>query len=189
MHSGKTRPRSRRGADAHPFRLPASSKTIRGTICAPRPPEPDFPPKQRSGNPPKAHRYHNSLRDSPGSQATKVIPGAPFVEKPNAEMREGGLQGGGGRFRSSEREKECDLRITLREGLRVDSRKVEGGGPLGREDRKQEADERHRGAYPAAHGEQICAREEQCSAQGDGLGFWTYTAFLTPPIEYNHRKA
>ena len=106
------------------------------------------------------------------------------------QMLKCGKGGGGGRFRSSEREKECDLRITLREGLRVDSRKIEGGGPLGREDRKQEADKRHRGAYPTAHGEQIiCAREEQCSAQGDGIGFWTYTVFLTPPIEYNHRKA
>ena len=188
MNSGKTRPWSRRGADAHPFRLPASSSKnkTRHNLCT-EATGARFPPKQRSGNPPKSHRYHDSLRDSPGSQATKVIPGAPFVEKPNAEMREGG---GGGRFRLSEREKECDLRITLREGLRVDSRKIEGGGPLGREDRKQEADKRHRGAYPTAHGEQIiCAREEQCSAQGDGIGFWTYTVFLTPPIEYNHRKA
>ena len=51
------------------------------------------------------------------------------------------------------RKKGSNLRITLRKGLRVDSRQVEGGGPLGGEDRKQQADKRHRGAYPAAHGE------------------------------------
>ena len=54
--------------------------------------------------------------------------------------------------------RKCNLRITLREGLRVDSGQIEGGGPLGGEDREQEADKRHRGAYPEAHGEEICAR-------------------------------
>ena len=152
-------------------------------------------------------RGHRSQVSSPNgvqatlpkhTDATIVFAIAQAARKPRSfqvrhswrnQMLKCGKGGGGGRFRSSEREKECDLRITLREGLRVDSRKIEGGGPLGGEDRKQEADKRHRGAYPAAHGEQICAREEQCSAQGDGLGFWTYTAFLTPPIEYKQRKA
>ena len=49
-------------------------------------------------------------------------------------------------------ETEENLRITIREGLRVDARQIEGRGPLGGEDRKQEADKRHNGAYPAAHG-------------------------------------
>ena len=50
-------------------------------------------------------------------------------------------------------ETEVNLRITIREGLRVDARQIEGRGPLGGEDRKQEADKRHaNGAYPAAHG-------------------------------------
>ena len=80
------------------------------------------------------------------------------------------MRKGGGRFRSSEREKGCDLRITLRKGLRVDSRKIEGGGPLGREDRQQEADKRHRGAYPAAHGiTNKYAKEEGGEGGGDAL--------------------